>query len=158
MARSRSPQFPLIFTGCTLLSWFYLIDFFLIRLGVWLLQRSHWRSVLGAVVRSGGTLSLMVYEFFKVRWRIETKISKRTEVIAYWGEGNSNCVKVVRWLCGDENKQNEKKRNEGRQVLQNGLGITVLWMNNKNTKCITDASFIQWLVFNAWMLAADWSF
>lgn len=32
---------------------------------------------------------MMAYESFKMRWRIETKISKRNEVIAYLGGGTA---------------------------------------------------------------------
>lgn len=38
---------------------------------------------------------MMVYEFFKVRWKIETKI-RRIEVIAYQREVNSDFAKVVK--------------------------------------------------------------
>lgn len=57
--------------------------------GVVIMRTTQERKSSGSCVRSGGTLSLMAYESFKMRWRIETKISKRNEVIAYLGGGTA---------------------------------------------------------------------
>ena len=149
MARSKSPQVPLIFTGSTLLPWFYLLGFFLIWLGV-IMRATHEKKSSGSCAGSGGMLSLMVYESFKGRWKIETKISKRNEVIAYLGGEQQLCesIEVIVYWWKWETKLVER---EWRQASSTELpGFTVLWMNNKSTK-----SIMRLLSFSAWYLMLE---